>query len=245
MFGFGAKLPVEEEVRLWVDEGFVRLSQLLGRERMLRAQVVLPEDRFFPDPFDGSRESVLAMAARVATYMGVPRDSITAEIYAEDEDTWRESLPVGYGASADAGGLYFHQQQDGRFLIGVHAKKLKDPVALAATLAHELVHVLLLGGGLLDPEVVDMEPLTDLATVFLGMGVLNASAAFQFKQWTDGHMQGWSTQKSGYLPETVWGYALARFAQERNERDPAWAKMLPKNVRVYFAQSSKWLRVHG
>jgi hypothetical protein len=90
-----------------------------------------------------------------------------------------------------------------------------------------------------------MEPLTDLATVFLGMGVLNANAAFQFKQWSEGNMQGWRTQKSGYLPETVWGYSLARFAHERNEKDPVWAKMLPTNVRAYFTQSSKWLRLHG
>jgi len=42
MFGFSPKLPVSEEDRRWVDEGFRRLEKLLGRQRMLDAKVVLP-----------------------------------------------------------------------------------------------------------------------------------------------------------------------------------------------------------
>jgi hypothetical protein len=37
MLGFKPKLPVSNEDRQWVDDGFHRLSRLLGRNRMLAA----------------------------------------------------------------------------------------------------------------------------------------------------------------------------------------------------------------
>ena len=48
-------------------------------------------------------------------------------------------------------------------------------------------------------------------------------------------------QRLGYLPEEIYGYALARFAHERGERDPKWAKHLSTNVRTYFKKSAAWL----
>ena len=35
MFWSGAKLPISEDDRLWVEDGFRRLSTMLGRRRML------------------------------------------------------------------------------------------------------------------------------------------------------------------------------------------------------------------
>ena len=201
MFGLTAKLPLPEEQRKWVDGGFERLTKMLGRQRMLDAELILPNDRYFPDLYDGSTESVIAMAERVAAYMRVPRESFLVVIYAENEEAWRETVPLWHGESRDAAGLYLRHPEQGRHVVGVHAKGLKDPLALAATLAHELAHVILLGGNLLDPDADDMEPMTDLCTVFLGMGFLPASSAFQFKQWTSVQTQGWSWERKGYLSE--------------------------------------------
>lgn len=245
MFGLTPRLPLSEEQRRWVDDGFERLAKMLGTQRMLNVEVILPNDRFFPDPYDGSKESVIAMAERIAIYMGVPRESFVVEIYAENEEAWRETVPVWHGETEDAAGLYLHKLEEGRRIVGVHAKGLKDPLSLAATLAHELAHAILLGGNLLDPDAPDMEPMTDLCTVFLGVGFFTASSAFQFKQWTSNRTQGWSTQRKGYLSEELWGYALARFAHERGEKKPDWAKQLPTNIRGYFTRSAAWLDEHA
>ena len=48
-------------------------------------------------------------------------------------------------------------------------------------------------------------------------------------------------QKLGYLPEEVYGYALAKFASERGEANPAWTKHLSTNVRNYYDRSRRWL----
>jgi hypothetical protein len=48
-------------------------------------------------------------------------------------------------------------------------------------------------------------------------------------------------QSLGYLPEQVYGYALAKSAAERGEAKAEWARHLSTNVRAYFKQSRAWL----
>jgi hypothetical protein len=80
-----------------------------------------------------------------------------------------------------------------------------------------------------------------LLTVFLGFGIFNSSAARQFKQFQDERQYGWSTHRLGYLPEEMYGYALAKFAEMRGEEKPTWVKHLSTNVRTYFKRSQSWL----
>jgi hypothetical protein len=81
MLGFPAKLPINDEERQWVDEGFRRLEKMLGRRRMLDAQVILPTAEHFPDPYDNSPEAAGVLLDRVCTYMRVDRSGIELEIF--------------------------------------------------------------------------------------------------------------------------------------------------------------------
>lgn len=245
MFGFStAKLPVSEEDRLWVDDAFRRLIALLGKQKMLDARVMSPTAEDFPDRFDGSEESLQFMFNRVANCMGVKPDTVELHVFSDATESTLESIPFAERRTSSPGGFYAHSE-DGKKLVAVHQKQLKDPLSLVAVLAHELGHVILLGGGLVERNSEDMEPLNDLLTVFLGFGVFNANAAFQFSQFTSTQSQGWSTRSLGYLPEQVWGYALARFALEREEEKPEWSKFLATSVRSYFKSSMKWLRANA
>lgn len=208
MFGFSSKLPVTDEQRQWVDEGFSRLEQMLGRRRMLEAVVILPTAEYFPDPYDKS-----------------------------------QAVPYWYGNSGGCAGFYSRDgtADETRMLVAVRSTQLKDPPTLVATMAHELGHVILLGGGLLKPTTPDHEPLTDLLSVFLGFGIFNANSAGRFKQYQDETRYGWSMHRLGYLAEEVYGYALAKFVVERGEENVDWAKHLSTNVQSYFKRSRSWL----
>jgi hypothetical protein len=81
-----------------------------------------------------------------------------------------------------------------------------------------------------------MEPLNDLLTVFLGFGVFTANAAFRFEQHQDGRSQGWSARRLGYLSEEQFGYALARFAYEREDAKPKWPSFLSTNIRSFMSR---------
>lgn len=241
MLGFRPKLPVTDEDRRWVDQGFELLASKLGRSRMLDAEVILPTPEYFPDPYDGTEATADGLFQRICGYMHVDRRQIDLHVIPDESAELRHLLPYWERSSKGYAGLYMQEEDHSHMVIAVHGSKLKDPLSLAATLAHELGHVVLLGGKLLDRETPDMEPLTDLVTVFLGLGVFTANTAARFQQHDDGHKQGWSMQRLGYLPEQVYGYALAKFAIERRENRPEWIKHLTTNVKTYYKRSHAWL----
>jgi len=242
MFGFRLKLPVMEEERLWVDEGFHRLSKMLGSSRLQKAAVILPTDEFFPDPWDSSETAFTALFYRVCGYMDVNPGKVELEII-PDSSELLEVLPAySMRNENNPAGLHFGGNAEERPLVALRQSLLKDPLAAVATLAHELSHVILLDGGHLRREDEEMEPLTDLTTVYLGLGVFTANASRNFRKYQDDRREGWSMSRLGYLPETVFGYALARFARERGESEPEWSKHLSTNLRAWFRQSEKWLK---
>lgn len=249
MLGFRPKLPISDEERIWIDDGFRRLEHFVGRRRMLDAQVVLPNPECFPDPYDGSDASAKLLFKRVCSYMHVDPRPIHLEIFADETDQLRMVLPYwsGRGGSNGCAGFYTSDtpkdaaDEPNQMLVALRSTQLRDPLSLVATIAHELGHVILLGGGLLNPQTPDHEPLTDLLTVFLGLGIFNANASGQFKQYQQEGKHGWSTKRLGYLPQQAYGYALAKFANERGENKPAWEKYLCTNVRAYYKSSRSWL----
>jgi hypothetical protein len=251
MLGFSAKLPVSDQDRLWVDEGFRRLEKVVGRRRMMEAKVVLPTAEDFPDPYDATLAAAERLFCRVCSYMQVKRKSVELEIFPDETEELRQILPYWQQEGKHhAAGMFVHkanepsQEQDNKersMLVAIRNTQLKDPLSLVATMAHELGHVILLGERRLDPQPPDHEPLTDLLTVFLGLGIFTANASRRFKQYQDDRRHGWSMHNLGYLPEEVYGYALAKFAVERGEPKPAWRKHLSTNVRSYFKQSCTWL----
>ena len=251
MLGFSPKLPVSEEDRLWVDDGFRRLERMLGRKRMLEARVILPTQEDFPDPYDKTPGSAEVLFRRVCGYMKVESKNVDLEIFADEVEPLREILPYWRSSRAkSAAGLYVAAKECGhrevpadgeKAVVAIRSTQLGDPMVLVATVAHELGHVILLGGRLLSPETSDHEPMTDLLTVFLGLGIFTANSAARFRKFQDDRRQGWSMERLGYLPEEVYGYASAKFAVERGEAKPEWAKFLSTNVREYFKRSRSWL----
>ena len=114
-------------------------------------------------------------------------------------------------------------------------------MALIATIAHELAHERLRGEGRIACDRPDYEPLTDLLTVYLGLGIFTANSAFEFSQ----NAYSWGTRRMGYLTEPMFGYALACYAWMRGEGDPAWARYLDANPRAFLKKGLRFLRRSG
>lgn len=153
---------------------------------------------------------------------------------------YEDNNPVYVGETRQGtAGLY--RQEGGKYRIWVEVKNLHDPLAIVATLAHELCHVHLLGHGRLSEDEEDHEPLTDLLTVFLGVGVFTANAVIREVNWQHGNVSGWSMSRQGYLGMTHFGYAFAKFARSRGENGRDWASELRLDVRSAFKQSMRFL----
>jgi hypothetical protein len=109
-------------------------------------------------------------------------------------------------------------------------------------MAHELGHVHLLGHQRISPEDPDHEPLTDLLTVFFGLGVFSANSVIREHYWHAGQVSGWKIGRQGYLSMPVYGYALARFASSRREDGSGWSNRLRPDVRSAFKKSMRFLK---
>ncbi len=146
----------------------------------------------------------------------------------------------GYGRPG-AAGLY-HPDSYGGCRIELEARQLADPLSVTAVMAHEMAHYKLLGENRL---AVNDEPLTDLTTVFFGLGLFSANAAFSFRQHNDIGMQGWSMHTQGYLTLDAWGYAVALWTRFKGEDEKLIARYLRPDLKAVFKKTLKFIDKSG
>jgi hypothetical protein len=227
--------PVEEQTRLWFDERFAWLLGAFGTETIRAAPAILPTAEFFPEPYRDMMADAGVFFPRVCRYMNLDPAAGTLTFYHDDG--------AAAGLTDWAAGRYV-LEPDGRFTVRVDVGLLVDPVGLVATLARRLAQIHLLGfshPALLDE---DREPLADLLTVFLGLGVVTANAALYESSHPGLIYTHRVVGRRGALTMPMYGYALALFARVRGEKNPRWARYLRPDVRKAFYQSQGYLAAH-
>jgi hypothetical protein len=238
-------LPVNEEEKKWIEQSFQWLLETFGKDIFLKHKTILPEKAFFPDKYDGTEAAVDKVVSRVCAYMDINPDQIEVGFLIDGSRESGSGL-IGDKSHSGVAGLYFsNAPEEAKKKIVLDVSIFKNPTKLVGTISHELGHVVLLGGGKIARDREDHEYLTDLLTVFLGLGIFTANCAFQFSQWQDNSHQGWSASRVGYMTEEMYGYSLAAYAWMRNERKPAWSKYLSMNVGHYLKQSLEFFEKGG
>jgi hypothetical protein len=224
--------PVEQE---WIERSMDWFVEQFGTTR-LHGDVVLPTDTYFPGTYRGSREDVRAVLERLCAHMDIDPSLVDLEHDEYDDNPeLRARVPINTSSAGAAG---HHRIRDGRSVIGIRDDQAARPMALVATIAHELGHVLLLGQGRISPGREDHEPLTDLLTIFFGLGIFSANAAFEYAQ-----ERGYATtSRLGYLTEPMYGYGLARYAWLRGEANPGWARYVDTNPRTFLKRGLRYLQ---
>lgn len=227
--------PVEQD---WIERSLDWLVGQFGTER-LHGEVVLPTDDYFPGAYRGTREDIQAVLERLCTHMVIDPARVKLEHdVADDNPELSAHVPIHAEWAGAAG---HHRIRDGRSVVGIRDDQAARPMALVATIAHELGHVLLLGDGRISARQQDQEPLTDLLTVFFGLGIFSANAAFEYSRETRGAYGYARTSRLGYLTEPMYGYGLARYAWLRGEADPRWARYLDTNPRTFLKRGLRYL----
>jgi len=115
---------------------------------------------------------VNAPMGRVCGYMGVDVDDIELRIV----DHGNRVHLVNESGDAIGGTAGTFQQGYSRYKIALDRDQLTQQDDLIGTMARELAHVRLLGGGLLSGDEFDNELVTDLTTVHLGLGLFLANS---------------------------------------------------------------------
>jgi hypothetical protein len=85
---FSPQCPLDTWEKTWAETRMRWLAQRLGIDRMLRADVILPTDDYFPDPYHGTAEDVRRLLDRLCVYLDI--DPLKVEL---------EVCPVRWGES--------------------------------------------------------------------------------------------------------------------------------------------------
>lgn len=243
MFSFFNKkknaCPIPEDIRIWMENALIWLINQFGEKKILSIKTLLPSQEDFPIQFNATEQMAYDILTVVAKQMDVDPRSIKLDFY--NEQLLEIKSNIGhtlYGQQYEdenySSGLYKGKNNDNKFSIAIEIGQLKDTDKLVATLAHEIAHIKILGEGRLKEND---EYLTDLVTVFFGLGIFNANTAFQFYTSSD----KWGYSKQGYLTQKEWGYALALYAYIRKEKKPDWIKYLTLNIQSDFKKSEAYI----
>jgi len=246
MFLFKKRPTIDNDELAWIAACWRWLDDILGPvDKEPRRQAILPSRRLFPDTEYAGHKRAQYYFDLVRRYSGAGDGAIELMAQAPAPELG-DSIVFAERRTSKALGTF--RQSGNAAVITYDPAQLKDPIQLVATLVHELAHYLLLRAASDPPGGAELEELaTDLATVHLGFGLFGANAAFNFKQTTDFDRQGWSTQRSGYMPENMWAFAFALFAEILSldaASYSAYAKasvnsQLTKN-RAYFAANPSY-----
>lgn len=230
---FSPKCPVDPESKRWIEERFTWLTDELGIRRLTSGKMILPTAEFLPLDYECTEEGIGDLMNRVAEYMDVDPTRLTLNFYEDNSPQFEGAI------NSRTAGLYV--ENEGNFDIWLAIDGLDDPAGVLATLAHEIGHVVLLGQRRVSPDEEDHEQLTDLLTVFLGLGIFPANSVVHETNWTGGGWSGWSIGKQGYLSMNMFGYALALYALARGEPKPQWATHLRPDVKAYLRRSIRYI----
>ncbi|TCC39642.1 hypothetical protein [Kribbella sindirgiensis] len=217
--------------RRWIRTSMDWFISEFGRDVLLRP-IALPVD-LIPDGYDGSLAAATELCGRVDNRMDLRPGQCALSF---ELNGVRRPVDGLHGGGRPVGGLVV-KEQSGRWIRGNGSNQIQlapalmaDPVALIAIYAHEAGHELLLGSGRITlARRPDHEPLTDLVTVFYGLGIFTANAAYERRPRPNG--RGKQPLARGYLRETALAEALAHYAKLRGERHPEWSRHLDPPVR--------------
>ena len=235
---FRPKCPVDPTERAWIDKSMEWFVDEFG-EAVLRRPLVLPRSDVVPVTYSGTESDVRRLVRNLCNHMEIDHSRIAVEVQLRPDVQLRDAAPAFVNRGTGEAGHYL--TRDGQTVISIAFDKAQHLAALVAAIAHELCHERLLGEGRVTSTRPDHEPLTDLLTVYFGLGIFSANASFEFVPYTRGVGYGWSASRLGYLTELMYGYALARYASMRGEAAPAWAKYVDVNPRVHMKKSLKYL----
>ena len=207
------------------------LINSFGFDILINKPSLVADQAYIPVTYTANLESAQKMAAVVAAQMDVDPALIQLHLYQEgqrqigNDGLSRFSIIMQAAENQTySGGKYFGADENGNYQIGIKYQNLQDPEAVLGLLAHEIAHIKLLGE---KRTAENNEPLTDLTSLFFGLGAINANLAFKHA----GGINYYSLSKTGYLEQAEWGYALALRSFLIGEQYPDWTYHLNSTIK--------------
>lgn len=206
------------------------------------AQLVLPTKAFFPMQLESDDDAALKTFEQVKQLACLDNWPCRLEKQERDTDVKIAPTLVVQNVPQGPAGTFSVTPQE-EVVISYNPNVVANPVQMVATFAHELAHYLTATCSSAPPGGWDnWEFATDISAIFMGFGVFQANAAFNFTQYASVDAQGWQFNRSGYLTEAEHIYSLAIFLELKEiEQNKALPHLKP-GLRKLLKMAVKELR---
>jgi len=232
-------LPTPER-RRWLLDELGGLVQRRGYRRFLMGRIYGPTDEDFPDVWSPDVAGVRRLVVRIMRYAGLGRLPVTVRVESSSigwDVTASDGTPEQWHAAAWFSGL---EDYGDKARFGVDPSELTEPDIMVGTLCHEVAHAYRRYHRLEHDDHDVEEQLTDLTTVFMGLGVLTANSSYRYSSDTSGY----SHRSGGYLSTQEMCFALAAQLVARGSNPGELTAVrtgLEGNQRGFFSEALKAL----
>lgn len=227
----------EEDERFQIETYRWLLTHFGGDTFYRDIRLILPTKDFFPSEIDSVENGVQYLFKQVKFYMGL--QEWPCKLVEQEEDPNMVVAPTVVVQNVEQNPLGTFSVSDNKEVVITYNPNLtSNPTHMAATFAHELAHYLTSTAPVPPPGGWDnWEFATDIAATFLGFGVFQANAVFNFQQYTGIDSQGWKTTGGGYLSEAEHSYSLAIFLLLKNIPVENVYPHCDANIKVYLRKA--------
>jgi hypothetical protein len=229
-------LPAEPRLR-WI---LSRTAAILELGVKPASGLVLPIEDFFPDRFDGTPRSVAALMTRIQGHAGRSDLKIVLALLTPEGEA--QAVSCASGACGSSGAIDTRldrvaRRDDGSYGVALGTGEARNPVVLTTTLVRAVASIFLIETHAFAaaPEA-EREPLTDLAAVLLGFGVLVANGSYIYMKGCGGVRVHSATA----LPVDEAALALGIFCRLHGLSARTARKHLDATPAAYFDKACAW-----
>ncbi len=186
-----------------------------GFEPLVMAPLLEPTATFFPDRWRGGEASMRRVCQRLLHYAGLSGYRVEVAIH---EDKPNAPAPEGKPNSLTGEDItvWLISIRDGVCRVGVEAKAMREPLGLVAATARAVSNAFLVVHARAPSDQKMRERLIDIASIYLGFGILTTEASMRHVTGADGNFRS-RPKKSrlGVLGPVAMAYLLAVQARAR------------------------------
>jgi tetratricopeptide (TPR) repeat protein len=232
------KPTVTIEDKNWIEKNILWFIEVFGFSKLKeRPFILLSPDTF---PYSNLKESdqFHRFFEQLCSIWEVDPNEINVKFFDDIKSKqWTNLAPQG--SISEPIGQYYrpYTKEEKRFNIHLAKSNLEHLQLLIAVSAHELAHVKLLGSNYIKQSDPDMEPLTDLASIFFGFGLFVANTC----QIQDSYWIG----RSGYLSNELISYTNALICYITGSDVQQYVPLLNTNTKAVFKQDYEFLKNTG
>jgi len=238
MFGLFRKKTyqptVTPEDKDWIEKNIIWFIEVFGLDKLKGQPFIAPTTENFPYNNLKDTEQFQKLFEQLCKYWDLNPNEIVVKFFDDIKSKqWTTWMP--HGKFNESGGLYnqIYTTDEKRFNIQLAKSNLGNAQLLVSVISHELAHVKLLGENYINRNDADMEPLTDLASIYFGFGAFVANSV----QTEDIY---WIS-RSGYLPNQLISYANALICYITEHDSNNYNAVLNGNTNDLFKKDFEFL----